>query len=535
MVADPRKVQLVMQQTRASGILAHPTSFPGPHGIGDLGEGGYRFVEWLAQAGQQLWQVLPLCPIGPGNSPYASPSAFAGNPLLVSLDWLNGDGLLTEQDLREAPEFPSTEIDFDRVQAFKLPLLQRAFDRFRRGAATNQRVAFDAFCRDEATWLDDYALFMAVKEAHDGVAWIDWDPAIALRQPDAMATWSEKLHNSIRCHKFIQFQFRRQWSELRQYAARHGIQIVGDLPIFVAYDSADVWAHRDVFRLDEQGRPEVVAGVPPDAFTDSGQFWGNPLFNWSYLRLNDYGWWIDRVRAMLAVVDIIRIDHFRGFAAAWTIPAGADTAAEGRWERGPGTAIFEAMQQALGKLPFLVEDLGLITRDVPQLRLQFGLPGMKVLQFAFDSGPGNAYLPHNYEANCVVYPGTHDNQTTIGWFQSRSAWEREEIQRYLGRDGSDIAWDLIRLAFSSVAATAIVPLQDAMRLGDEARMNTPGRASGNWRWRYMPHQLHLGLAEGLNELTATYGRRRMVDEETGYDPFDYSAPNTSHHLYESDQ
>jgi len=464
-------------------------------------------------------------------------TALAGSPTLPYGTWQlalrltvgvrrQPDGLLTEQDLGDIPDFPVNGVDFDRVQAFKRPRLRLAFDRFRRGAASNQRLDFDAFCRHEAAWLDDYALFLSIKEAHQGAAWIDWEQAISLREPDALGEWSTKLRNEIRFHQFVQFQFRRQWRELRNYAAQHQIRIVGDLPIFVAYDSADVWAHRAVFRLDDRGRAEVVAGVPPDAFTETGQLWGNPLFDWSSLRSQDYGWWIDRVRSMLALVDVIRIDHFRGFAAAWSIPGDAETAARGRWERGPGTAVFDAMRLALGELPFIVEDLGLITRDVNALREALELPGMKVLQFAFDSGPGNAYLPHNYLPNCVVYPGTHDNQTTIGWFQSRSPREREEIQRYLGRDGSDIAWDLIREAFASVAETAIVSLQDVMRLGDEARMNTPGQGSGNWRWRYLPHQLHLGLADGLNDLTMVYGRKRTADDETGFDPFDYTAPNT---------
>jgi 4-alpha-glucanotransferase len=519
-----------MEFPRASGVLAHPTSFPGPHGIGDLGESAFRFVDWLALAGQRLWQVLPLSPTGFGDSPYASPSAFAGNPLLISLDWLAGEGLLGDGDLGTVPEVAPHEVDFGRVIAFKLPLLRRAFDRFRAGAASGQRPDFEAFCRDEAGWLDDYALFMAVKDLHRGAPWVDWPDAIALRRADALEDWRARLRAEVRYHQFVQFQFRRQWRELRRYANERGVRIVGDLPIFVAHDSADVWAHRDLFRLDASGRPTTVAGVPPDAFTDDGQLWGNPLFAWDRLAATDYGWWIDRVRAALALVDLLRIDHFRGFAAAWVVPADAPTAASGRWERGPGSAVFAAVRRALGDLPFLVEDLGLITPDVHALRDELGLPGMKVLHFAFDSGPENAYLPHSYPHACVVYPATHDNQTTIGWFQSRPEWERQAIQRYLGRDGSDIAWDLIRLALASVANTAIVPLQDVMRLGDEARMNTPGRPAGNWGWRYLPHQLHPGLAAGLGELTATYGRGPVTPDE-GVNPFDYTGPGTDHPLH----
>ncbi len=518
-----------MEWPRASGVLVHPTSFPGPHGVGDLGEGAFRFVDWLEQSRQRWWQVLPLGPSGPGDSPYASPSAFAGNPLLVSLRWLAGDGLLEAADL-EAGGFAEHEVDHGRVEAFKGPRLRRAFDRFRRGAASGQRPAFEVFREEQAGWLDDYALFMALKADHGGAAWTSWPEEVALRQPSALAAARERLRDEVRFQQFAQFQFRRQWSELRRYANERGVRIIGDLPIFVAHDSADVWAHPELFRLDEQGRPRVVAGVPPDAFTDAGQLWGNPLYDWAVAASTGYAWWLDRVRSALSLVDLLRIDHFRGFAAAWVVPAAAETAAGGHWERGPGAAVFAAMAAQLGDLPFLVEDLGLITDDVVELRRELGLPGMKVLQFAFGEGPDNPYLPHNYESNCVVYPATHDNQTTIGWFQSRSEAERHSIQRYLGKDGSDIAWDLIRLALSSVAETAILPLQDVMRFGDEARMNTPGRGEGNWRWRYQPHQLHPGLAAGLGELTTTYGRAAAAPRERGYDPFDYTAPSSAHPL-----
>ena len=524
-----------MRFPRASGILAHPTSFPGPHGIGDLGDGAFRFVDWLAAAGQSLWQVMPLGPTAYGDSPYASPSAFAGNPLLISLDWLAGDGLLDRADLAEPPEFHAYHVDFGAVIPFKLGLLRRAFDRFRAGAAAAQRPAFEAFRSEEAGWLDDLALFMALKDAHGGRPWTEWDPAIALREPSAVADRRTRLETEVRFHQFVQFQFRRQWTELKRYANERGVRIVGDIPIFVAHDSADVWGHRELFRLDPRGHPTVVAGVPPDAFTSEGQRWGNPIFDWAAAEATGYDWWIARVRAARSLVDVIRIDHFRGFAAAWVVPADAPTAAGGRWERGPGAAIFVALEVALGHLPFIVEDLGLITPDVDALREELGLPGMKVLHFAFAEDAANAYLPHNYERNCVVYTGTHDNQTTIGWFQTRGDTEREAVQRYLGRDGSDIAWDFIRLALASVADTSIVTLQDVMREGDEARMNTPGRAEGNWGWRYLPHQLHTGLADGLRELTAAYGRHDpgAGDKPRSYDPFDYTAPGTSHLLHRS--
>ena len=521
-----------MRFPRTSGVLAHPTSFPGPHGIGDIGEAAFRFVDWLAAAGQSLWQVMPLGPTGYGDSPYASPSAFAGNPLLVSLDWLAGDGLLQPDDLANPPDFHAYQVDFGSVIPYKTAMLRRAFDRLRAGAGADQRPAFEAFRTEEASWLDDFALFMALKDVHGGQAWTDWESDIALRDPAAVQRWRERLAAEVRFHQFVQFQFRRQWTALKGYANGLGVRIVGDIPIFVAHDSADVWSNRELFRLDAAGHPTVVAGVPPDAFTDQGQRWGNPIFDWEAIETTGFAWWIDRVRAARALVDLIRIDHFRGFAAAWVVPNEAQTAAGGRWERGPGAKVFSALGAAPGELPFIVEDLGLITADVDTLREELGLPGMKVLQFAFGEDADNAYLPHNYERNCVVYTGTHDNQTTIGWFQTRDERERTAVQRYLGNDGSDISWDFIRLALASVADTAIVTLQDVMRLGDEARMNTPGRAEGNWGWRYLPHQLNPGLAGGLGELAATYSRRPKRDEmPRSFDPFDYTAPGTAHPLH----
>jgi 4-alpha-glucanotransferase len=521
-----------MLRLRRSGVICHPTSFPGPHGIGDIGEASFRFVDWLARGSQSDWQILPLGPVGAGNSPYASPSAFAGNTLLISLPWLVGDGLLEESLPAYAPEFSAARVDFDAVRAFKMPLLREAYGRFRRGAAPELRQPFEAYQHEHESWLADYALFMALKDAHGGLPWNDWPSDIALRQSDALTAWRERLREETRCHRFMQFLIDRQWNELRRYANAHGIMVIGDLPIFVAYDSADVWANRELFRLDERGRPTAVAGVPPDAFTAYGQLWGNPIYDWQRNAETGYAWWIDRVRSTLRRVDLLRIDHFRAFAASWVVPANAPNAAAGHWEPGPGRTIFDAMERALGELPFIAEDLGLITPDVTALREELGFPGMKVLQFAFDSGPGNAYLPHNYDPGTVVYTGTHDNQTTIGWFRSIPETVRSNVQRYLGRDGSDIAWDLIRTAWESVADRAIAPLQDVMRLDDDARMNTPGSPVGNWAWRFAPHQLHEGLADGLRELSETYGRIRMSTSMSpcGYDPYDYTAPATSHPL-----
>ncbi|HEY7033437.1 MAG TPA: 4-alpha-glucanotransferase [Thermomicrobiales bacterium] len=516
---------------RASGVLAHPTSFPGPHGIGDIGEAAFRFVDWLAVAGQRVWQVMPLGPTGYGDSPYASPSAFAGNPLLISLAWLAGEGLVDDSDLRIPDDFTDHEVQFGAVIPFKIGALRTAFDRFRRGAAGSQRQGFEAFRQEEAHWLDDFALYMALKDQFRGRPWFEWESPIRLREPEAVASWRDRLKDDVRFHQFVQFQFRRQWTELKRYANERDIRIIGDIPIFVAHDSADVWANRDLFRLDANGRLTVASGVPPDLFTDDGQLWGNPMFDWPRLAATGFRWWTDRVRAVLAMVDVIRIDHFRGFAAAWTVPAGAPSAASGRWERGPGREVFDAITNALGDVPIVVEDLGLITTDVKELRTDLGLPGMKVLQFAFDDDPENDYLPHNYEQNCVVYTGTHDNQTTIGWFQGLDGRTRRQVQTYLGRDGSDIAWDFIRMALASVADLAVSSLQDILRLGDEARMNTPGRPMGNWGWRFLPHQLHPGVAAGLGELTAVYGRRARPEKVKTPDPYDYSAEGTAHPLW----
>ncbi len=520
-----------MPFVRASGVLAHPTSFPGPHGIGDLGEAAFRFIDWLAVAGQRYWQVMPLGPTGYGDSPYSSLSAFAGNPLLISLPWLAGDSLLTGEEIEDHPGFPDHEVDYGRVIPFKRDRLRRAFARFREGAASHLRSAFEAFVAQEAPWLDDFALYMALKDFHGGQPWTDWERPLRLRKPSALAAWRERLQEDVAFHQFVQFQFRRQWSELKRYANERDIRIIGDIPIFVAHDSADVWANQSLFRLDAEGQPTVVSGVPPDLFTAHGQLWGNPLFDWERLEETGYRWWIDRVRTVLALVDVIRIDHFRGFAAAWTVPAGAPTAAHGRWERGPGRRVFDAITAELGEVPIIVEDLGLITPDVVALRQMLGFPGMKVLQFAFDQDPDNPYLPHNYDRNCVVYTGTHDNQTTVGWFHTLDEQARRQVQTYIGKDAADIAWDFIRLALMSVADLAIVPLQDVMRLGDEARMNTPGRAWGNWSWRFLPHQLHHGLAAGLGDLTDAYGRRARPPRVKIPDPYDYTAEGTAHPLW----
>lgn len=515
---------------RSSGILAHPTSFPGPHGIGDLGDGAYRFLDWMAAAEQHLWQIMPLVPTAEGDSPYSSVSAFAGNPLLISLEQLAREGLLDATQLDTEFGFPDHTVDFGNVRNFKEQRLRWAFERYRQTQPQGLVEEFRIFNERQTGWLPDFARYMAIKAAHEGKSWVEWEPGLRDREPGALAAADRDLAEEIEFQEFQQFLFRRQWHWVRDYARDRAIQIIGDIPIFVAHDSADVWANRDEFRLKPDGSPLEVAGVPPDAFSPTGQFWGNPHYDWGVMRDNGYAWWVARFQNTLSLVDIIRIDHFRGFAAAWTIPAGAETAASGWWAKGPGRSVFDAAMNALGSVPVIVEDLGLITPDVGELRRALDYPGMAVLQFAFDGNPANPYIPHNYKEPMVVYPGTHDNQTTAGWFSSLSEGDRVRVMTYLGTNGSDIAWDLIRLAYESVAEFAIVTMQDVLRLGDEARMNWPGVATGNWRWRFRFDQLDLGLAAGLAQLTRTFGRDRKMRPPSGYDPYDYTIPGTKHAL-----
>lgn len=515
--------------TRGGGILLHPTSLPGSNGIGEIGEAAFRFIDWLARAGIQYWQVMPLGPTGFGDSPYASASAFAGNPLLISLDWFVGDGLLTESELAELRSLPHHTVDFGAVISLKRALHRLAFDRWcaERG---HESDAFDLFSRANQTWLDDFCLFTAIKDEHGGALWATWESDLRLRSSDALAEARNRLADDWLFHAFLQFQFRRQWDELHRYANDRDVRIIGDIPIFVAYDSADVWANRSLFLLDDEGAPSVVSGVPPDYFSADGQLWGNPVFDWSANRATGFAWWVERFRTTLNLVDVMRIDHFRGFAASWSVPAGAPTAASGFWSRGPGEDLFDAIRGALGDVDIIVEDLGLITQDVQELRERLGYPGMKVLQFAFDDDPWNVYRPHMYESNAVVYTGTHDNDTTIGWFQGLGQSAQERVRAYLGHDGSDVAWEFIRAAFVSVADVAIAPLQDVLRLGSEARMNRPGSAIGNWSWRFTGDQLSDGLADGLRHFVEMYGRSRRVPVTPVPDPYDYTSDNPAHPL-----
>jgi len=507
---------------RRSGILLHPTSFPSRFGIGDIGDEAYRFIDFLAESLQQVWQVLPLGPTGYGNSPYMSYAAMAGNPMLISPEMLQKEGLLAEEDFANLPEFPLDTVDFDRAIQVKIPLLQKACSNFQAKASAKMRKEFEQFCSSKASWLEDYALFMALKDANEGAAWNTWAAEIAKRQPTAIEKWQQNLAKKIFYYKYIQFEFFRQWSELKSYANSKGVEIVGDIPIYVAHDSADVWAHPETFCLDEKtGEAALMAGVPPDYFSETGQLWGNPIYDWKNLKDTGFQWWVQRFQAMLDYVDWIRIDHFRGFEGYWAVPLGETTAINGEWLKAPGDAFFEKLNQKLGKLPVLAEDLGVITPEVEALRDKFGFPGMKVLHFAFGSGPGNPFLPFNLPRNCLIYTGTHDNDTTVGWFNQLPDWEKESLLRYIGHVSPDgIHWDLIRIALSSVADWAIVPLQDCLGLDSKARMNFPGLAEGNWAWRYRRESLSEWLSSRLKQLSETYGRAPQPQQEDSEDKED---------------
>jgi 4-alpha-glucanotransferase len=501
-----------MRFPRCSGILLHPTSLPGRYGIGDLGSASYRFVDFLCAAGQSYWQVLPLSPTGYGDSPYQSLSAFAGNPMLISPERLVEAGHLSADEIESLPFFPDDRVDFGPVIHHKTNLLKQAFARFRDQAPARQRAAFARFCDQQAAWLDDVSLFMALKDAHDLRPWHEWDPAAATRQSEALAHWRHALSGEVEHQKYLQWQFFKQWLALKRYANEQGVRILGDIPIFVALDSADVWANPHLFQFDDDLQPTVVSGVPPDYFSETGQLWGHPLYRWDLMAEDGYTWWIDRFRMAFTQADVVRIDHFRGFYDYWEVPAGEKTAVKGQWLYGPGAELFHAVTDALGKVAIVAEDLGDFNEEsragVDALQAEFGYPGMKVLQFAFSTGPKDAFLPHNHTSDCVVYTGTHDNDTTLGWYEQTSTREeRDYARRYLGTDGADIAWSLIRLAWSSVARTAITPVQDLLSLGHDARMNTPSTVGPpNWCWRLLPAALTDTVTERLLELTAIYGR-----------------------------
>ncbi|MFA6015043.1 MAG: 4-alpha-glucanotransferase [Gallionellaceae bacterium] len=506
-----------MHFPRSSGILLHPTSLPGNNGSGDFGAEAYRFVDWLTSAGQTLWQMLPLGGIGPGNSPYMSSSAFAGNVLLIDLDELCSQGWLTTEDLSHHAEFDENRVDYSIVYHYRMKKLHDAAKRFFAGKArvgfltgifSDKKIykEFDAFCEAEKSWLEDYVLFMALAEKNSWQDWALWEPGLARRDKDALARVSVELEDEINFWRFCQWSFFRQWRKLKHYANENGVKIIGDIPIFIAYQSAEVWARPELFELDENLLPTVIAGVPPDYFSETGQRWGNPLYRWSEHEKEGYAWWIERKRKTLELVDIVRIDHFRGFAGYWEIPASEQTAMNGKWVPGPGEKLFNAIEAALGKLPVIAEDLGVVTPDVTALLEKFDFPGMRILQFAFGGAQDNPYLPHNYVPNTVVYGGTHDNDTAIGWFNELSQKERELVCEYLKTDGSEINWDLIRAASESVANVAIHSFQDILGLGSAHRMNMPGQSEGYWEWRFTWPQVKPEYAERLRRMSAEHGR-----------------------------
>jgi len=494
-----------MQLQRSSGILLHPTSLPGPFGIGTLGREAELFLDFLAAAGQSVWQILPLGPTGYGDSPYSAYSAFAGNPLLICPRQLVTAGELLATELEDLGDH-GERIDFARVHRQSQRLLDKASRRFFAGSGGKRRQAFTEFCTSQAYWLNDYAIFQALRQHFGGLPWYEWEPALRRREQPALQHWGEELAEAIDAEKYAQFAFFDQWFRLRRQATDRGIRILGDMPIFVALDSADVWANSANFQLDDELRPTVVAGVPPDYFSATGQRWGNPLYHWERMATDGFSWWLDRLRWALAQTDLVRIDHFRGFEACWEIPAAEPTAVNGSWRAVPGEALFQRFAEVFGTVPVVAEDLGVITSEVEALRDRFGLPGMKILQFAFGSGPANPYLPHNLQRHSVVYTGTHDNDTTLGWWQALGEEERQAVCDYLGHATEEMPWDLIRLALASVAELAIIPAQDLLGLDSTARMNRPGQAAGNWGWRARVDAWSPELAARLARVTSCYGR-----------------------------
>lgn len=502
--------QPVMDRNRYAGILAHPTSFPSEYGIGDLGDTAYRFVDYLVSAGQSLWQVLPLGPTGYGDSPYQGFSAFAGQPLLISPDRLEEEGLLKQEELDAYPRLPSDYVDYGAVMAAKNELFHKAYERFCELDETNRlKKGYERFCREQAFWLAGYALFMALKDTNEGRLWLEWEDKQRNPSAEQMSLLAEEYREQADYYRVIQFLFFEQWHALKTYANENGIKIVGDIPIFVSLDSSDVWAAKEMFQLDEEGYPVVVAGVPPDYFSETGQLWGNPLYDWKNQEKDGFKWWIARIRSQLGLVDYIRIDHFRGFDSYWAVPYGAENAVHGKWMEGPKEKLFLAVQKEFGEnLPIWAEDLGVITEDVEKLRDEFHFPGMKILQFAFEDERDNDMMPEHHIPNCICYTGTHDNDTTLGWYRHLGREDRKRVSCYMHTGAATVSWAFIRTALESVADYVVVPLQDVMSLDSEARMNTPGKAWGNWSWRFHEKQLDEFWAAYLKELTDLYGRQR---------------------------
>ncbi len=497
-----------MRFERAAGILLHPTSLPGKFGIGDLGNEAYNFVNFLKSAGQNLWQVFPLGPTGYGDSPYQCFSAFAGNPFIISPEKLHEKGFLSKEDLEHIPHSNPHQIDFGKIIEYKKALLKKAYENFKLNS-NGTKESFELFCASNDEWLDDFSFFMAAKNYHGGGVWTNWPKELIVREKSAMKKWKEKLADDILYHQFVQFEFFIQWKELKKYANENGIKIIGDMPIFIAYDSADLWAHKELFTVDANGKLETVAGVPPDYFSETGQLWGNPLYRWKVMEKDDFLWWRQRFSQLLEMIDIIRIDHFRGFDAYWEIPGDAPTAVTGRWVKAPGEKLFNTVKNYLGELPIVAEDLGVITKSVTALREKFNFPGMKILQFAFGTGMERKFLPHNFVQNCMVYTGSHDNDTTKAYFDKAKV-ENHNIyshtQHYLNYYGDEIVKELIRAAYSSVADLVIIPMQDILNLGGEARMNFPGKLGGNWTWRFTWNQVHHDIARHYKELAELYER-----------------------------
>lgn len=525
---------------RVSGILAHPTSMPSKYGIGDLGKGCYDFIDFLYKAEQTIWQVFPLGPTSFGDSPYQSFSTFAGNPLLISLDMLKEEGLLKAEDLELTESFNEDKVEYGRVIEFKNNALKKAYSSFKKKRDKALKDSFKAFKEENKLWLEDYCLFVAIKnyyiesrknlfepaelkayrkqnektmsensimDCFYGACFNSWEEDISLYKKSAVTKWKNKLKDEIEFFAFCQFEFFQQWGKVKAYANERGIKIIGDIPIFVAADSADVWTRRELFCLDEKGYPTEVAGVPPDYFSATGQLWGNPLYNWEVHKKDGYKWWIERIKNMYKIADVVRIDHFRAFESYWSIPYGSENAIKGEWKKGPNKEIFDVIKKELGKISIIAEDLGDLNEEVKVLRDKLGLAGMKILQFAFSDTSKNDYLPHNYKSsNFVVYTGTHDNDTTLGWYKSLDEKSKDYLRRYLNVSGEDIAWDMIRLAFSSCADYAIIPVQDLLSLDTDARMNTPGVAEGNWQFRFKADSLTDSIAEGLRYLNELYNR-----------------------------
>ncbi len=497
-----------MQFERSAGILLHPTSLPGKFGIGDLGSEAYKFIDFLKEAGQTLWQVFPLGPTGYGDSPYQCFSAFAGNPLLISPEKLKEDGLLSDDDLKSPIQSDQKRIDYGQVIDYKKSILKKAYINFR-GNSNSIEEEFKKFCETQKEWLDDFALFMSLKDHHGGAVWSSWEKGLVQRDKKVLADWENKLSDDIQYQKFIQFSFFKQWDSVRNYANEKGIKIIGDMPIFIAYDSSDLWANKELFTVDEEGKLTFVAGVPPDYFSETGQLWGNPLYKWDEMEKDDFLWWRKRFSSLFQLVDIVRIDHFRGFEAYWKIPGGEKTAQKGKWTKAPGEKLFNTLKKHLGELPILAEDLGVITPPVEALRDQFGFPGMKVLQFAFGTKMETKFLPHNFIPNCLVYTGTHDNDTTRAYFEKEKEKDGdifEHAQKYLNYYGNDILSELIRVAYASVANIVIIPMQDILNLGADARMNFPSTTGGNWSWRFTWDQIDENLSKHYNGLTQLYER-----------------------------